>query len=341
MLCRGEMGRAGWFLPLLCCLVLGVARADVVAETTDEGSLRASNHTLASSIEPNAGIHLHLTSAPLTSTPNDAGTARLITSRPVEKGQTEEAVLGTERPVSQAENGSRLHTTAPPAQEDTATEGRKNSMVVANLTPAPEEASTDLNITVEGVQPTQSHSPTPSGKETGTIGQSTQETSLLTTPGPASPQANNAEETTQGAADSGETTQHPMPPSKTTEEVVTSLRATTGTQSITSKATTFPSVTTSAPTSLKVAPAEGKQEPSVLDVGDDGKDVPGVTNRVFSNTDPLVVAVISVFIVMIGILALVGFLRYRQRNSRTEFRRLQDLPMDDMMEDTPLSLYSY
>ncbi|KAM4655213.1 uncharacterized protein AAGF69_010168 isoform 1-T1 [Amazona ochrocephala] len=60
-----------------------------------------------------------------------------------------------------------------------------------------------------------------------------------------------------------------------------------------------------------------------------------------TKADPLVITVTSVFIVMVGILGLVGFLRYRQHNSRMEFRRLQDLPMDDMMEDTPLSLYSY
>lgn len=41
----------------------------------------------------------------------------------------------------------------------------------------------------------------------------------------------------------------------------------------------------------------------------------------------MVITVISVFVVMVGILALVGFLRYRQHNNRMEFRRLQDLPM--------------
>ncbi|KAF2978024.1 hypothetical protein EK904_011538, partial [Melospiza melodia maxima] len=45
-----------------------------------------------------------------------------------------------------------------------------------------------------------------------------------------------------------------------------------------------------------------------------------------ARADPLVITVISVFIVMVAILALVGFLRYRQHNNRTEFRRLQDLP---------------
>ncbi|XP_078527926.1 uncharacterized protein LOC144802263 [Lissotriton helveticus] len=321
---------------LLGCLALGVVRAGTVAETTGEGSLGASSHTWASSIGPTAGIPLHFTSPPFPGTPTDAGPPQLTTGRPAAEGP-EEAVLGTQEPVSQAESGS---TTVNVTHEDTAAEGQPNITVVSNLTPAPEEVSPDLNITVEEVRPTQSHSPATPGKETETIDQSTPETSLLTTPGPASPHGNLTGETTQDAVASGETTQHPVPSRSTTTEGATSIRATTATRSSTTEATT--SVPTSAQTSVnKVAPAEGKQEPSVLDVGDDGKDVPGATNRVFSNTDPLVVAVISVFIVMIGILGLVGFLRYRQRNNRTEFRRLQDLPMDDMMEDTPLSLYSY
>ncbi|XP_030809777.1 uncharacterized protein LOC115906608 isoform X1 [Camarhynchus parvulus] len=81
------------------------------------------------------------------------------------------------------------------------------------------------------------------------------------------------------------------------------------------------------------------EKTSVLDVGDDNSELPSLAGK--ARADPLVITVISVFIVMVAILALVGFLRYRQHNNRTEFRRLQDLPMDDMMEDTPLSLYSY
>lgn len=54
------------------------------------------------------------------------------------------------------------------------------------------------------------------------------------------------------------------------------------------------------------------------------------------------VMIVSVFTIMVVmVVVVVGFHRYKKRNSRTEFRRLQDLPMDDMMEDTPLSLYSY
>ncbi|OXB78923.1 UNVERIFIED_CONTAM: hypothetical protein H355_013803 [Colinus virginianus] len=81
------------------------------------------------------------------------------------------------------------------------------------------------------------------------------------------------------------------------------------------------------------------EKASVLDVGDDEN--PELPSSPAMRVDPMVIAVISVFIVAVGILGLVGFLRYRQHNSRMEFRRLQDLPMDDMMEDTPLSLYSY
>ncbi|XP_048169114.1 mucin-17-like isoform X1 [Corvus hawaiiensis] len=82
------------------------------------------------------------------------------------------------------------------------------------------------------------------------------------------------------------------------------------------------------------------EKASVVDVGDDdNSELPNVAGT--TRADPLVITVISVFIVMVGMLGLVGFLRYRQHNNRMEFRRLQDLPMDDMMEDTPLSLYSY
>ncbi|XP_072199608.1 uncharacterized protein [Excalfactoria chinensis] len=106
---------------------------------------------------------------------------------------------------------------------------------------------------------------------------------------------------------------------------------------------TSPPATSTAASPTSTSPMGQQLEPmhekaSVLDVGDDeNPELPSSPMR----ADPLVIAVISVFIVMVGILGLVGFLRYRQHNSRMEFRRLQDLPMDDMMEDTPLSLYSY
>uniref|UniRef100_A0A8D0DYQ5 Uncharacterized protein n=1 Tax=Salvator merianae TaxID=96440 RepID=A0A8D0DYQ5_SALMN len=72
-----------------------------------------------------------------------------------------------------------------------------------------------------------------------------------------------------------------------------------------------------------------------------GTDPPSILETNSVGEDPLVIAVIFVFIVTVGILALICFLRYRQRSGQLQFRRLQDLPMDDMMEDTPLSLYSF
>ncbi|XP_074732266.1 uncharacterized protein LOC141946428 isoform X1 [Strix uralensis] len=110
---------------------------------------------------------------------------------------------------------------------------------------------------------------------------------------------------------------------------------------------TSSSSTSTADTPTNISTLEQPLKPmhekaSVLDVADDkNPELPSSPLAETTRADPLVITVISVFIVMVGILGLVGFLRYRQHNSRMEFRRLQDLPMDDMMEDTPLSLYSY
>ncbi|XP_063153896.1 uncharacterized protein LOC134493356 isoform X2 [Candoia aspera] len=87
-------------------------------------------------------------------------------------------------------------------------------------------------------------------------------------------------------------------------------------------------------------PANHEQNTSVFDVGNN-QDLHSIPVASPIGKDPLVIAVIAIFVVTVGILTLLGFLRYRQRSSRLQFRRLQDLPMDDMMEDTPLSLYSY
>ncbi|XP_015263771.1 PREDICTED: protein EGT2-like [Gekko japonicus] len=84
-----------------------------------------------------------------------------------------------------------------------------------------------------------------------------------------------------------------------------------------------------------------QEKTSGLHMEDYDENLPSIPTDGPIGGDPLVIAVIFIFTVTVGILALMGFLRYRQRNNRLQFRRLQDLPMDDMMEDTPLSLYSY
>ncbi|XP_055058879.2 uncharacterized protein [Misgurnus anguillicaudatus] len=105
----------------------------------------------------------------------------------------------------------------------------------------------------------------------------------------------------------------------------------------------YPTASQFAPTgSSKVtgpAPLEDKDEPSELDVGDEesGK----VSHRQASPLDPLLAALVSIFIICTAMVSAVLFLRFRQRSEHPEFHRLQDLPMDDLLEDTPLSRYSY
>ncbi|XP_026521547.1 uncharacterized protein LOC113410961 [Notechis scutatus] len=87
-------------------------------------------------------------------------------------------------------------------------------------------------------------------------------------------------------------------------------------------------------------PTKHEHKTTAFDVGNN-QGLPSIPVVSPIGKDPLVIAVVVIFVVTVGILTLLGFLRYRQRSSRLRFRRLQDLPMDDMMEDTPLSLYSY
>nr|XP_015831591.2 uncharacterized protein LOC107396397 [Nothobranchius furzeri] len=54
--------------------------------------------------------------------------------------------------------------------------------------------------------------------------------------------------------------------------------------------------------------------------------------------DPLMAGLVSAFVITAVIITLLLFLKLRQRQSGPEFRRLQEVPMDDM-EETPL--YSY
>ncbi|RMC08610.1 hypothetical protein DUI87_14858 [Hirundo rustica rustica] len=120
----------------------------------------------------------------------------------------------------------------------------------------------------------------------------------------------------------------------------TASSAVTVTPLVTSSMSASTAATPTSTPTLAQSSEPRHEKASVLDVGDDANsELPNLAGK--TRADPLVITVISVFIVMVGILGLVGFLRYRQHNNRMEFRRLQDLPMDDMMEDTPLSLYSY
>ncbi|OCT82662.1 uncharacterized protein XB5735880.S [Xenopus laevis] len=113
---------------------------------------------------------------------------------------------------------------------------------------------------------------------------------------------------------------------------------TTSISIITTSNPSNPARTSSLPT--HTTRVEVQKGPAVLNVGDGEKDVPSYYSK--NNSNPLFVMIVSIFTIMVVTVAvMVGFQRYRRNNRRTEFRRLQDLPMEDMMEDTPLSLYSY
>ncbi|XP_059418838.1 uncharacterized protein LOC132154304 [Carassius carassius] len=107
--------------------------------------------------------------------------------------------------------------------------------------------------------------------------------------------------------------------------------------------TTYPQTSQVAQTSSsKVtgpAPLEDQDESSELDVGDQesGK----VPHRPTSPLDPLLAALVTIFIICTAMVSAVLFLRFRRQSEHPEFHRLQDLPMDDLLEDTPLSRCTY
>ncbi|XP_032387158.1 uncharacterized protein si:ch73-344o19.1 isoform X2 [Etheostoma spectabile] len=108
--------------------------------------------------------------------------------------------------------------------------------------------------------------------------------------------------------------------------------------SATAQPTTTGRPLTSAPRQGPAGPTH-REVPSELNVGDE--ELKGPRYRSSSPLDPLLAGLLSVFIVTTAIVFIVLFLKFRQRTNHPEFHRLQDLPMDDLMEDTPLSRYTY
>ncbi|XP_028832284.1 putative protein TPRXL [Denticeps clupeoides] len=82
-----------------------------------------------------------------------------------------------------------------------------------------------------------------------------------------------------------------------------------------------------------------RDSPSELNVGDE--ESPQDSPRASSPLDPVLAGLVSIFIVCTAVVSVLLVLRFRHRNVRPEFHRLHDLPMDDLLEDTPLSSCSY
>ncbi|XP_037314319.2 mucin-7-like isoform X2 [Pungitius pungitius] len=126
------------------------------------------------------------------------------------------------------------------------------------------------------------------------------------------------------------------PPAHTEQETSSTARASTVQPQSESWTTAAGRPVTSAPG--RGAPGQ-TEVPSELNVGDE--DLKGPSYRSSSPLDPLLAGLLSVFIVTTAIVFVILFLKLRQRTNHPEFHRLQDLPMDDLMEDTPLSRFTY
>lgn len=149
--------------------------------------------------------------------------------------------------------------------------------------------------------------------------------------------------TTTPSVVSSPTSEAPKPQTTLSSTTVTTTTLSTSTSSTSSShvattpasqpsSTAHPTTTSSPPSSPSAR--THADSPSQLNVGGDAKkDSPAL--------DPLLAGLVSAFIITAVIITLLLFLKLRRRDNRPEFRRLQDLPMDDMMEDTPLSMYNY
>ncbi|KAK2822072.1 hypothetical protein Q5P01_022137 [Channa striata] len=180
-------------------------------------------------------------------------------------------------------------------------------------------ASVVMIAHTDATSPSDSLSSTPAGKSTTPLQHiSTTEARPLLTTEPLTTFSSQPTQTVKGTMS---TTQHPRSESVTT--------ATTWT-------TAHP--LTSASGQRTVGPTH-QELPPELNVGDEELKEPHY--RSSSPLDPLLAGLLSVFIVTTAIVFVVLFLKFRHQNNHPEFHRLQDLPMDDLMEDTPLSRYTY
>ncbi|XP_015211672.2 uncharacterized protein [Lepisosteus oculatus] len=204
-------------------------------------------------------------------------------------------------------------TTHPPAvgnTEDTAvTEPAQNSTANSTMSPTQEPTATPASSNSSGLAPPQEVM-TPRQRTTGSP--EPQGTSPDTSPPPHSKETAAAPASTPPAPPTAAPTSPPRPPSTAAPPDVPE---------------------TTAPPKPAATPSSSSAE---LNVGDDSSQ-PVSTPPL----DPLLAGLVSVFIITAVVVSLLLFLKFRQRRDRPEFRRLQDLPMDDMMEDTPLSMYTY
>ncbi|XP_028300144.1 DNA-directed RNA polymerase II subunit RPB1-like [Gouania willdenowi] len=223
----------------------------------------------------------------------------------------------SELPVVTAESHSSP--SHPPAIISTTDVAHTSSVDVPNIPPT----SPDYNVS-HNTTPPLSDSTINLGKQTGNPGPTAPPTSA---PAPETPIATSGN---QSRSTSGSGSISPQEPSGShTSSSPSDLHT-----EVTGDAQPWSSSTLSNSPSLQ-AKTHG-DNPSQLNVGED----PTVRHD-SPKLDPLLAGLVSAFIITAVIFTLLVFLKLRRRDNRPEFRRLQDLPMDDMMEDTSLTMYSY
>ncbi|XP_038572293.1 putative protein TPRXL [Micropterus salmoides] len=209
----------------------------------------------------------------------------------------------------------------------------------AHATPAHTLTTTSLANTSHLAAPPLPDSTTPSNQPALPKTHSSTHVPHTTTAEPSKPQTTTTT-TTTFQSNSTSSTSSPLEPANSEPPMLTSPQNTLrpdGNPETSSEA--HPMSTITPPSSPSAEPKAQKAQdntPSQLNIGGD-------TTMVHESPtlDPLLAGLVSAFIITAVIITLLIFLKLRRRDNRPEFRRLQDLPMDDMMEDTPLSMYSY
>uniref|UniRef100_A0A3B4A106 Uncharacterized protein n=1 Tax=Periophthalmus magnuspinnatus TaxID=409849 RepID=A0A3B4A106_9GOBI len=146
------------------------------------------------------------------------------------------------------------------------------------------------------------------------------------------------------ASESPVDTQTPLG-SSTTQSSGHTFSSLSASTSVGSTPSVLSSITASDPTttggSQSITGPTHQETPSQLNVGVFIDSCHYFKGSGHSSLDPLLAGLLSMFIVTTAVIFVVLFLKFRHQNNNPEFHRLQDLPMDDLMEDTPLSRYTY
>ncbi|XP_014910334.1 putative protein TPRXL [Poecilia latipinna] len=229
---------------------------------------------------------------------------------------------------SSSNHSTALHDAPPSSAPSTSSDQNKTSSPtpvstpIATMTPAAPNA-TSPNSTAPNATAPNATSPNATAPNATSPN--------ATAPNATSPNATSPNATSPNATAPNATASNATAPNATSSRGITISQPSTNTKQ-SSYATTKPSpVTTTAP--LNITSTHSGSSSQLTMQGSNSHDSPGL--------DPLLVGLVSAFVITAIVITLLLFLKFRRRQSGPRFHRLQDLPMDDMMEETPLSMYTY